>query len=460
MIIKNQIKKWCKKGTALFLTAGLLFSAAAPADALSTGPDEEHWPGAQLTAPKAQTFTPSYSKKGLQFGESIEDALSLGINYCLFNINITEFMTPSNNLLEYIYNGNTYTFNLNAFNQWGSLFSQLQEADVNLSVEFLLPWTDGLTDLIHPAARTRGAHNYYAWNISTPEARELYAALFSCIAQEFDGRHDRGYISNYLVGNEVNAYDEWFYTGSASLEENANLYADTFQVVHSAVRESSPDARISICLEHSWNTSIPGRVHSGKSFLDTFAQRLKKYDSPDFTIGYHAYSEPLTDAAFWSNSEHRVKDSIDSPCITMKNIEQLTKYVKSTYGSNTRIMLTEQGFSSHGTDGEMKQAAAIAYAYYKAEFNDMIDCIIFRCQADSPQEISSHGLYMGLWTAGMGQMKASHEVFKYMDTPQCDSYTAGCRQYLGINDWSQLVPDYETKYFDFKTTSTTGPGIF
>ena len=123
-------------------------------------------------------------------------------------------------------------------------------------------------------------------------------------------------------------------------------------------------------------------------------------------------------------------------------------------------MLTEQGFSSHGADGEMKQAAAIAYAYYKAEFNDMIDCIIFRCQADSPQEISSHGLYMGLWTEGMGQMKASHEVFKYMDTPECDSYTAGCRQYLGINDWSQLVPDYETKYFDFKTTSTTGAGIF
>lgn len=451
MIIIKQLKKQGKKAAAFILTACLFLSNALPAAAQSTAYDEEHWPGAQLEAPKAQVFTPTYSKKGLQFGESIDDALSLGINHCLFNINITEFLEPSSNVLEYTYKGATYRFNMNAFDHWGSLFIQLQEANINLSAEFLLPWADGLTDLIHPAARTPGAHNYYAWNISTPEARQQLAALFSCIAEEFDGRHGMGYIGNYIVGNEVNAYDEWYYTGSTSLEENADLYADTFQIVYTAVKSKCKDARISICLEHSWNTSISGRVHSGKSFLDTFATRLEEYDNSDFTISYHAYSEPLTDSAFWNNSEHRVKDTVDSPCITMKNIEQLTKYVKSNYGSSTRIMLTEQGFSSHGTDGEMKQAAAIAYAYYKAEFNDMIDCIIFRCQADSPQEINHDGLYMGLWTAGMGQMKASYNVFKYMDTPQCDEYTASCRQYLGITDWSQLVPDYNAKYFNFKS---------
>lgn len=451
MRIKKLSKRGKRTGMALFLSVCLSLSAAVPAAALTTGHDDEHWPDAQLKAPKARTFTPAYSKKGLQFGESVDDAISLGINHCLFNINITEFMEPSNNLLEYTYNDNTYLFNMNAFDHWGSLFSRLQAEEINLSVEFLLPWTDGLTDLIHPAARTPGVHNYYAWNISTPEARERYAALFSCIAGEFDGRHGMGHITNYIIGNEVNAYDEWYYTGSTSLKENAHLYADTFQIVSTAVKSMCSDARVSICLEHSWNTDIPGRVHSGKSFLDTFAKRLKEYDDPDFTISYHAYSEPLTDSAFWSNSEHRVKDSVDSPCITMKNIEQLTKYVKSTYGPDTRIMLTEQGFSSHGADGEMKQAAAIAYAYYKAEFNDMIDCIIFRCQADSPQEISHDGLYMGLWTAGMGQMKASYDVYKYMDTPQCEEYTAACRQYLGVTDWTELVPDYSPKYFDFKS---------
>lgn len=447
MISENGKKRW--KGIAIVLSVCLFLSATVPAAAKSADAESDMLQEAQLQPPKEQRFTQTGSKKGLQFGESLDDAIDLGIKHCLFNVYITEFMDASGNRLEYDYNGKTYAFNLDAFERWGSLFSQLQDAGINLSVEFLLPWVDGQTDLIHPAARTpSGAHNYYAWNVSTPEDAERYAALFSCIAQEFNGKNDLGYIYNYLIGNEVNAYSQWHYTGSDSLKENAGLYADTFEIVYTAVKKQCTDARVSICLEHSWNTNIPGQVHSAKSFLDAFASaRLEKYGSPDFSISYHAYSEPLTDAAFWNNSEDRVKDSVNSPCITMKNIEQLTKYVKAKYGTKTRIMLTEQGFSSHGADGQMKQAAAIAYAYYKAEYDDMIDCMIFRCQADAPGEIAHDGLYMGLWTEGMGSMKMSHDVFKYMDTPQGDAYTAACRQYLGVQDWSQLIADYDAKHF-------------
>lgn len=95
--------------------------------------------------------------------------------------------------------------------------------------------------------------------------------------------------------------------------------------------------------------NAPGRLHSSKSFLDQFAARLKTYGSPNFTIAYHAYPIPLTGSDFWNNSPQQVKNSANSPYITMKNIQYLTKYVKSKYGSKTRIMLTEQGFSSHGT---------------------------------------------------------------------------------------------------------------
>lgn len=460
MMIQKRKRGWIRKGTALLAAACLLLSAAAPTSVWGRevwypeGDGEIWYPDgdrdrdrdvkeeAVIPPSKTQVFTPKGSKKGLQFGESVEDALDLGTKYCLFNVNITEFMETSGNQLAYKYKGGTYTFSQDAFEHWGSLFVQLQDAGVHLFVEFLLPWVDGLTDFIHPAARTPG-HNYYAWNISTPDVRGKYEALFSCIAEEFDGRHGLGYIGNYLIGNEVNAYDQWHYTGSTSLKENAGLYADTFQLVDTAVKDKSPEAKVSICLEHSWNTDIPGRVHSSRSFLDTFVDGLEKYGDPDFTISYHAYSEPLTKADFWNSSQQQVKDSVDSPCITMKNIKQLTKYVKSKYGRKTRIMLTEQGYSSHGPDGEIKQAAAIAYSYYIAEANDMIDCIIFRCQADSPGEIANDGLYMGLWTAGMGQKKASYDVYKYMDTPKYNQYTQSCREYLGVDDWTQLVPGFD-----------------
>ena len=404
---------------------------------------EKYISNPEKMASSSKAFTKGKSKKGLQFGESLPDAVSLGVNYCLFNINITEFTQKGGQQLKYNYKGKNYYFNQNAFDRWGSLFSQLQNNNINLSAEFLLPWEAGQTELIHPAARRKTSAHYYAWNISTKAAREKYEALFSCIAEQFDGSHGRGYINNYIIGNEVNAYSEWHYTGSTSLKTNANLYADTYELVYMAVKSKCKNSRVSICLTHTWNVSTAGQFHSSRSFLDQFAVRLKKYGNTDFTIAYHAYSQPLLQTEFWKNSPQQVANSVNSPFITMKNIEYLTKYVKSKYGSKTRIMLTEQGFSSHGSGGVKKQAAAIAYAYYKAEFNDMIDCIIFRCQADSQVEINSDNLHMGLWTVGMGKKKASYDVFKYMDTSKGESYTKSCRKHLGITKWSVLVPGYK-----------------
>ncbi len=404
----------------------------------------------EMIAKSTRAFTKGKSKKGLQFGPSLADAQSVGVNYCLFNEYITDFTKKSGNRLKYKYKGKTYYFNRDKFVGLSSLYSQLQASGMNLSVEFLLPWDASQTDLIHPAARAQGAHNYYAWNVSTQAARDKYAALFSCIAEWFDGSEGRGFIDNYIIGNEVNAFDQWHYTGSSSLQSNANQYADTYQVVYMAVKSRSKNSRVSICLDHSWNVDAPGQLHSARSFLDQFASRLKTYGSPNFTIAYHAYPIPLTDSDFWNNSPQRVQNSVNSPYITMKNIQYLTNYVKSKYGSKTRIMLTEQGFSSHGTNGQQKQAAAIAYAFYKAEFNSMIDCIIFRSQVDAEVEIQNDNLHMGLWTVKNGQLdkkKISYNVFKYMDTPQCESRTKACRQYLGIQKWSQVAPGYKASRF-------------
>lgn len=77
----------------------------------------------------------------------------------------------------------------------------------------------------------------------------------------------------------------------------------------------------------------------------------------------------------------------------------------------------------------------------------MIDCIIFRSQADAEAEIQSDNLYMGLWTVNMGKKKTAYNVFKYMDTPQCEEKTKACRQYLGIQKWSQVAPGYKVSRF-------------
>lgn len=388
------------------------------------------------------------TKKGLQFGESMPDAIDSGTNYCLFNLDLTEFLSQTGDMLEYTYNDETYLFNRAAFQHWGAVFSQLQDAGVQVSAEFLLSYDSNLLNYIYPDARTPG-HTYYAWNVKQTSVKKTLSALFSCIAGYFDGKHGMGYIYNYIIGNEVNAYNEWFYTGHTDLDHNADLYADTFYLVYDQVKKFDEQAHVSVCLEHTWGEEFPGRVHAGKRFLSRFEKRLRRYDSPTFALSYHPYSEPLTATEFWNNSKQRVRDDINSPCITMENIEVLTEYIKKEYGEQTRILLTEQGFSSHGENGELKQATALAYAYYKAEFNDMIDCIIFRCQADSAQEIYNHGLAMGLYTEGMGKQKFAYNVYRYMDTGGCETYTQDCKNYLGIQSWSELIKNYDnTRFID------------
>ena len=121
----------------------------------------------------------------------------------------------------------------------------------------------------------------------------------------------------------------------------------------------------------------------------------------------------------------------------MKNIDVLTKYIKKHYGSKTRIILSEQGFVAE--KGQDIQAAAIALAYYKAACDPMIDAFIIRSYADAPSEVAM-GLSMGI------KGRKAFNVFKYMDTSKSLNYTNGLLGTIGVNSWSNVVPNFNKKY--------------
>ena len=118
--------------------------------------------------------------------------------------------------------------------------------------------------------------------------------------------------------------------------------------------------------------------YSARSTLESFAAKISDMQKDvNWNLAYHAYNQPLSDSQFWSgaNASMFTSDANTTTFITMRNIQTLTDYVKNRFGSNTRIILSEQGFSStYG--GQANQAAAIALAYYKAACNPMIDAFI------------------------------------------------------------------------------------
>lgn len=384
----------------------------------------------EKSAVNTMKYVKPASKKGIQ-GATIED---LGSKNTLLNMDLKNLISTNGTGTPYVYNGKTYYFT----DYYVGQVRHYNSKGINVSMVVLLSWDDNLTYLIHPSARVRGK-NYYALNTEEKQARETLEAAFSYMGTVF-GQKDC-YVSNWILGNEVNAHKVWNYAGNLSLNTYANSYAQAFRMLYYGVKHGFQNARVFISLDNEWTKASNG--FSGKSFLTAFSSAMKKENSKvDWNIAYHAYPAPLTAAAFWKNTGITTKDT--TPYITPLNIEVLTKYVKKHYGSDTRIILSEQGFTS--TAGDTTQAAALAYAYYKCEFNSMIDAFIIRSEYDADVEVRQ-GLSLGLIRTSPWGFKEAYNVYKYMDTPQSESYTKKYLSVIGAKKWSSIVPGYKASKF-------------
>jgi len=108
--------------------------------------------------------------------------------------------------------------------------------------------------------------------------------------------------------------------------------------------------------------------------------------------------------------------------------------------------LSEQGFhTANQPDGELWQAAAYAYAYYKCEHLPGIDAFILHRHVDHRDE---GGLNLGLWTrnqasrsaAEPGRRKRIYDVFKAADTLEWKQAFDFALPVIGIKAWEELLP--------------------
>lgn len=404
-------------------------------------------------------FPKSATKKGLQVDPYyLSDAVELGVRHTAYNVCLDDLIaTPEQENavqgISYKYNGNVYWFNRGIVESIDNTLNQYKKNGIIVSAIFLLRWRDDISYLIPKAARAPG-HGFYALNTSEAKARKHLEAIFTFLAQRYtpDGR-----IANWILGNEVNNYGTYHYTGSAALANNARIYANAYRLAYIAVRSVYAKARVYISLDQVW-TYLVANSHTSKQFLEKFAEYWEAYgDLGDFNIAFHPYPAPLEDPAFWANSRGLVAQNVNSPCISMSNLRVLTDYVKSKWGNGVRIILSEQGFTSqkYGMDAETLQAAAMAYAYYLAEFNSSVDAFILHRHVDHQAE-QAIGLHLGLWTndggasgnpAAMGRKKYAWEVFKYMDTSKGKSKTKFALAYIGASSWKAAVSGYDSSRF-------------
>lgn len=410
----------------------------------------------QKIADFTYSFPTASSKKGLQINAGmLNDAKDLGVKHVAYNIPLNLIIaapgeTNYRSSVDYEYNGETYWFRKGMIAAYDSLFRNLENQDMVVSAIVLLGWRDDLTYLITPSGREPG-HNYYNFNTSSKNARNQLEATFSFLAERYASGAQNGKVVNWIIGNEVNSFDAWNYAGTKSLSKYTQLYADSFRLAYNAIKSVYSNARLYVPLDQCWTISNSA-TFGGKEFLEKFDSYIKETGKISWNLAYHAYPSPLTEPRFWKNANGQSQNNDNSPVISISNISVLTKYIKKHYGKKTRIILSEQGFTSASPYGEKTQAAAIAYAYYLTEFNSMIDSLILSRHVDNIAE-TKDGLNLGLWSNRPGhieeayQKKYAWKVFKYMDTPSSTSVTKFALKIIGAKNWKKIVPGYKANKF-------------
>lgn len=373
-------------------------------------------------------------------GSELDD---LGVKQAAYNIPVARLLGPTTSsaypTIHYTYNGKTYAFNGQVVAEYDLVFGTLTSKGITTTAIILNNYSPSYTQLIHPNARGGGSAPYYMFNGAEESGVEYMAAIGTFLAERYSGsRH--GKISNWIIANEINARKEWNYMAQTDVATYVEEYAKGFRVFYTAIKSVSGSARVYMPIDQQWDRNIKNNPdYDGRDILDEFNRNIKEKGDIEWGLSQHPYNVPLTEARTWKSNK-LVKHNANTSMITMANIEVLTNYMSQEQfldenGEVRSILLSEQGYTS--TAGEAMQAAAFAYAYYKAAANPHIDGFLLNRQTDAPEEVAQ-GLAFGLNHSGGGH-KQIYNVFKYIDTANHAEYTEFAKSIIGISNWSQIM---------------------
>lgn len=389
------------------------------------------------------------SKKGLLVDPNklrTPELDDLGVKHAAYNIPVSRILGQSNSeiypTINYTYNGKNYAFNGQVMSEYDLVFSILTNKGIEVTAIILNDISASYPQLIHPLSRSGlGSAPYYAFNGTNEAGVEYIAAVGAFLAERYSGTaNGRGLVSNWVIGNEINARKEWNYMEYVSLEAYVREYAKAFRIFYNAIKSINAASNIYISLDQQWDRNIiNSKNYDSRDILDEFNRQIKAEGNIDWGLAIHPYNVPLTIPQIWVASKY-VKNTADTSMVTMANINVVTDYLEkkeflTDSGEVRSVTLSEIGYTSQR--GEELQAAALVYAYKVAEANPHVDAILFSRQTDAIEEMVD-GLSFGL-NHPDGTHKYAYNTYKYMDTENQETYTNFAKGIIGISDWSQIL---------------------
>ncbi len=407
----------------------------------------------EAVARYSPAFLSTKSKKGLLVdpeklaSSELED---LGVKHAAYNIPLSRILGFTSNeiypTVTYSYNGKTYYFNGQIVNEYDYIFSTLTNKGITTTAIILNDISYYTGDLIHPLARSGGNAPYYAFNAADAAGSEYLAAVASFLASRYSG-NGHGVVMNWIIGNEINARNEWNYIQYMDTESYVEEYAKAFRIFYNAILSINANARVYISIDQQWGKSLySNNGYGSKEIIDEFNRNIKNGGNIDWGVAQHPYNYPLTSAKAWSTAGRAgtyILDSETTPVISIRNIHVLTDYLQkeeflTDSGEVRHVILSEIGYTS--SQGQDLQAASFVYAYKVIEANQYIDSMLFSRETDATLEINQ-GLALGICTLE-GNRKSIYDAYKYVDTDQSAAHTDFALRLIGVSSWSEIIKNH------------------
>ncbi len=382
--------------------------------------------------------------KGLQV-RMVDDAMALGVKHAAINLNQGDIMLPGpgEGVVAYELDGERFYFDEAFLREFDETVKALSDRGVVVTLILLNSprWKRPMHDdmrgvLLHPRYNPEGFIS--AFNVMSEPGLRHFRAFVEFVAARYsraDQRHGR--VVGYIVGNEIDSQWVWGNAGEMPVAQYMREYGVALRAAWIAARKEYAHARVYVSLDQLWTIAHldnPLRTYPGRTCLELLNARVREEGNYDWAVAYHPYPEDLRYPDFWNDKT--APDSLDAPRITFKNIEQLPAFLRQEPflidGRPRRIILSEQGFNSMGTEeSEAFQAAAYALAYRKVASCPEIDAFILHAHVDNLHEF---GLNLGLWRVDeRGEplsKKPIYDVFRDIDGPRGDEVIAAAEPFL------------------------------
>lgn len=344
------MKKNTRKQITFFLALSLTLSAVFPSMAYYQEPD---------------------SKKGLLISQQdmFNDVLALGVDQVICN-----------------------QASYQATNTYLPLAQNCKRSGITFTM-ILLNNFGANSNLLPVSSPVEGVGNY-AFNTATPEGEQAVRSYARTMANFY-----KDYVSNWVIGNEVNDAATWDYNGISDMDEHAASYAKTFRIFYEEIKKANPEARVFIPFDMRWRATDDPCRYPVCDYLPKLNALLK---DTEYGIAWHPYPVHFFTKPEFLDDDGISFDLATTPNINMKNLDLLTNYMqnddmRAPDGSVRHLILSEQGFTSACENGEERQAEAIKAAYEIAKANPFVDGFYLNRQVDAQGQTAAGGAF-GLWT--------------------------------------------------------------